>query len=45
MRSIEDWEGAWDDYSFDLEELVDSGDCVVGNPAHDRDRQKKRAEA
>ena len=29
MRSIEDWESAWDDYSFDLEELLDAGSRVV----------------
>jgi ketosteroid isomerase-like protein len=29
MRSIEDWESAWDDYSFDLEEVIDAGDRVV----------------
>ncbi len=29
LRSIADWESAWVDYSFDLEELIDAGDRVV----------------
>ncbi len=29
IRSIEDWESAWSDYSFDLEELIGIGDRVV----------------
>jgi ketosteroid isomerase-like protein len=29
IRSIQDWEDAWSDYHFDLEELIDTGDRVV----------------
>jgi uncharacterized protein len=29
MRSIQNWESAWDGYSFALEELIDVGDRVV----------------
>ena len=29
LRSIHDWESAWETYSFDLEEFVDAGERVV----------------
>ena len=29
MRSIQDWESAWEDYSFDIEELIEAEDRVV----------------
>jgi uncharacterized protein len=29
LRSIEDWESAWENYSFELEEFIEVGDRVV----------------